>query len=145
MSQTNNIHFNVHEVELEVEDEPFEISTLNDVIYHLIDSSFLHNPLNPMNAFFSVIENEMNNSLNESLGDTVLERGDITINVDSQKFNTLETDCNNCSVCINDFKKDDIVSLLTNCKHVFHTECIIEWGKYKQECPLCRSILPILK
>lgn len=29
--------------------------------------------------------------------------------------------------------------MLTKCKHVFHSNCLKEWLKNKQECPICRS------
>lgn len=43
-----------------------------------------------------------------------------------------------CSICIEKYTLDDIVSVL-DCKHIYHTNCIKEWGKYKPECPLCKK------
>ena len=39
-----------------------------------------------------------------------------------------------------DFEDDDSVSL-TNCKHLFHSNCITEWSRYKKDCPICRAKL----
>ena len=50
-----------------------------------------------------------------------------------------------CSVCQDKFKLGESLSTLQDCKHTFHNECLQEWGKYKQECPLCRSAIPILE
>ena len=47
-----------------------------------------------------------------------------------------------CSICKEKFKKDDMVTDI-KCKHLFHKDCIMEWGKYKNECPNCRDELPL--
>ena len=31
---------------------------------------------------------------------------------------------------------ENIVNI--GCEHLFHKNCIVEWGKYKQDCPTCR-------
>ena len=49
-----------------------------------------------------------------------------------------------CSICLEKIKKDDNVSTI-DCAHTFHYNCIMEWGKYKSECPLCRTNIPILE
>ena len=37
-------------------------------------------------------------------------------------------------------KDEEGISTL-NCGHQFHTECIIEWLKIKNNCPICRQIV----
>lgn len=49
-----------------------------------------------------------------------------------------------CAVCLEKIKEDDIITTI-DCAHTFHYSCITEWGKYKQECPLCRTRIPILE
>jgi hypothetical protein len=49
-----------------------------------------------------------------------------------------------CSICLEKIKKDDNVTTI-DCAHTFHYNCIMEWGKYKSECPLCRTNIPILE
>ncbi len=49
---------------------------------------------------------------------------------------------NECVICVEDFKKGDLVKKIPICHHVFHTKCIEGWFKSKQEelshkCPLC--------
>ncbi|KAJ8763939.1 hypothetical protein K2173_003721 [Erythroxylum novogranatense] len=45
-----------------------------------------------------------------------------------------------CSICLVEFMKEDAVSQLTSCKHVFHVDCIDKWKDNLQfTCPLCRS------
>jgi hypothetical protein len=43
-----------------------------------------------------------------------------------------------CSICLSDFKEGDNVSVLPKCKHTFHYDCLADWIKLKNNCPLCR-------
>jgi hypothetical protein len=43
-----------------------------------------------------------------------------------------------CSICTDKCEiNTDAAQLI--CDHLFHINCITEWGKYKQDCPICRS------
>ena len=43
-----------------------------------------------------------------------------------------------CVICLNDFTESDRVTPLPcDRRHYFHTECIKQWAKQKQYCPLC--------
>lgn len=45
---------------------------------------------------------------------------------------------NNCSICL---EKCSIIDYVTDCGHIFHTECINNWFKKGEKtCPNCRSI-----
>lgn len=80
-----------------------------------------------------------------SMNDSELKR-DPTIRLDilSRPCSTCDVD-EYCSVCQANFKLGEKLSTLHDCDHTFHHQCIQEWGKYKQECPLCRSAIPILE
>ncbi|GAB4857185.1 hypothetical protein Ancab_015093 [Ancistrocladus abbreviatus] len=41
-----------------------------------------------------------------------------------------------CSICLEDFSKSD-PSTITNCKHEFHLQCILEWAQRSSQCPMC--------
>jgi hypothetical protein len=49
-----------------------------------------------------------------------------------------------CSICLEEIVNDTFIS---ECKHTFHINCIIEYKKYKPElsCPMCRTSLKITK
>ncbi|XP_022762435.1 RING-H2 finger protein ATL18-like [Durio zibethinus] len=47
-----------------------------------------------------------------------------------------------CSICLVEFEKEDVVSQLHKCGHLFHMNCIEKWLDRDQfTCPLCRSFL----
>lgn len=43
-----------------------------------------------------------------------------------------------CVICTESCKIGTEVAQLI-CDHCFHIKCISEWGKYKQDCPICRN------
>ncbi|XP_039045533.1 E3 ubiquitin-protein ligase RHF2A-like isoform X1 [Hibiscus syriacus] len=45
--------------------------------------------------------------------------------------------CNDaCSICLEEFSGND-PSTVTNCKHGFHLQCILEWCQRSSQCPMC--------
>lgn len=106
-----------------------------------------HNIENPLNFIFNNFINDpldtvLEQSFNEQ--EAPLERTNRVIMISSQRYDSLDEQIMNnnksCSICINDFEKEDMISI-TNCNHIFHTDCIKEWGKYKPECAMCREPL----
>ena len=53
-------------------------------------------------------------------------------------YKDILTTSSTCSICLEDFKLEEIVSL-TNCKHIFHNQCIEKWKN--NTCPMCRNNL----
>lgn len=44
-----------------------------------------------------------------------------------------------CSVCLSEFDKGEMVRLLPKCAHIFHVNCIDVWLRSNVNCPLCRT------
>lgn len=47
-----------------------------------------------------------------------------------------------CAICIDEFSEEDgrlIAELNCDQRHIFHVECLIEWVKKSEHCPLCRQ------
>ena len=44
-----------------------------------------------------------------------------------------------CSICLDDLKINEEVSMLPKCRHTFHQDCLSRWLEQKEMCPLCRS------
>ncbi|KAK7836255.1 ring-h2 finger protein atl18 [Quercus suber] len=58
------------------------------------------------------------------------------------RFEELQNVDEMCSICLVEFEKEDVVSQLSRCGHVFHMHCIESWLDRNQfTCPLCRSFL----
>ncbi|XP_019168931.1 PREDICTED: RING-H2 finger protein ATL54-like [Ipomoea nil] len=44
-----------------------------------------------------------------------------------------------CPVCLSEFREDEILRVLPNCKHAFHVACVDAWLKSHANCPVCRA------
>lgn len=51
-----------------------------------------------------------------------------------------DLDYDDCSICMEPFKNKKKINE-TICKHTFHEECINQWLKVNNNCPLCRQVL----
>lgn len=49
----------------------------------------------------------------------------------------LDSEKRNCVICLEDFKNGDKATILP-CIHLFHTECIKNWLKTQDSCPICK-------
>ena len=98
-------------------------------------------PLGPRGGGYdSVMEDRMMRvAMRESLNHykTQEKKPNIKLDVKSQLATSDHKD-NTCAICKSDFEVDENITLLS-CDHIFHTDCIAEWVKYKSECPVCRS------
>lgn len=89
--------------------------------------------------FYDMFDNIINNSLSDGL----TRHNDRRLDIESRTCKHEEID-QECGICKDNFKRNDMVSKMRNCTHTFHSSCINEWGKYKTECPLCRAQIPVL-
>ncbi|KAH8497534.1 hypothetical protein H0E87_019992 [Populus deltoides] len=44
-----------------------------------------------------------------------------------------------CSICLADYKDSDLLRLLPDCDHLFHSQCVDPWLKLHATCPMCRN------
>lgn len=58
----------------------------------------------------------------------------------SESFQGMNLDLE-CAVCLSQFKENEELRVLPNCKHMFHPSCIDNWLRSHPTCPLCRSII----
>ena len=49
---------------------------------------------------------------------------------------------NNCPICLEKMGTKLVIAEL-NCKHTFHRKCVVEWGHYNNNCPVCRIEIPL--
>ena len=79
--------------------------------------------------FFSLIGNRENPTDQEILNELP--------ETQIEDVNKLDTEKKNCVICLEDFKNGDKACVLP-CVHLFHTNCIQQWLKTKNFCPICK-------
>ena len=69
-----------------------------------------------------------------------IEKTDHIVEIESYNYSEIKNkiDDKDCCICLCDFDDDCEVCILM-CNHILHKDCMIEWGKYKQSCPVCRE------
>lgn len=46
-----------------------------------------------------------------------------------------------CSICLDNFEINEKVYRTKICNHLFHRECLKEWLKTENSCPVCRAFI----
>ncbi|KAK3020086.1 hypothetical protein RJ639_003710 [Escallonia herrerae] len=46
-----------------------------------------------------------------------------------------------CSICLGLFEDDEMIKVLPECLHAYHSECVDKWLRTRPSCPLCRTSL----
>ncbi|KAF7852121.1 hypothetical protein BT93_L0517 [Corymbia citriodora subsp. variegata] len=44
-----------------------------------------------------------------------------------------------CSICLSEYKERDVLRLLPDCGHYFHSKCVDPWLRMNPSCPNCRT------
>ncbi|KAL6009862.1 hypothetical protein ACLOJK_000293 [Asimina triloba] len=44
-----------------------------------------------------------------------------------------------CSICLSDYKPQEMLRRIPECNHCFHAACIDSWLQRKPTCPICRN------
>ncbi|XP_055801518.1 putative RING-H2 finger protein ATL71 [Solanum dulcamara] len=60
---------------------------------------------------------------------------------EDNNINNIDDDivASGCSICLGDYKDNDMLRLLSNCGHIFHVKCIDPWLRLHPTCPICRN------
>ena len=56
-----------------------------------------------------------------------------------QKYNSRKE--MECAICLEEFQRNDIIKEFYKCKHIFHKDCLKNWLKRANLCPLCKHDL----
>lgn len=133
------IRFQVHNITSN-SDSDFHINNTN--IQGLINN-IINNNLYSISENTIFITSDMVNAILNSDSNTEQE---LNINVPSQKYFTLPDNVkqkySECSICYEKYYENSNISTLS-CDHCFHTDCIKNWGKRKNNCPICRETIPL--
>ena len=119
---------------------------------------------NIFDSFWNRLERNIRTELNSTMA--LMENGNLervlnsSLQADSQltvdnnielknvsiKYATVPEEIRNthksCIICTDEFNSNDDVQFLS-CKHVFHHNCLNTWVKRKQDCPCCRTSIPV--
>ena len=80
-----------------------------------------------------------------NLSDFDKKKDDLFIEMDQYQYKHIqkydsrrETEC---AICLEEFKRNDIIKEFYKCKHIFHKDCLKNWLKRSNVCPLCKHDL----
>lgn len=166
MSLNNNIRFRVHSRRNVGSNMLEQKELISEVLFSDVSNNQIEALLSMLNATNSMINNfEMvvndnlpeDNILSEFQFNDPIEIAlrnsmegqehkrciETVVNVKSQSYETTEKKFDSCSICTDNYKNNEIVSVL-DCGHVFHNQCITEWGHYHPSCPVCKKGIPTI-
>ncbi|KAL3518039.1 hypothetical protein ACH5RR_020628 [Cinchona calisaya] len=46
-----------------------------------------------------------------------------------------------CSICLGLYEDEEMVKVMPDCLHTFHSDCVDKWLRNRSTCPLCRLAL----
>lgn len=151
MSENNNLRIRFRNGNELVTSNEVESDSRFTILPMTLEIVSYDRPLTYSDVYSSMINQTTNrnsnfqNILYRSLYEGGLKRNPI-LQLDLNSHYCLTTEVNNeCSICSTKFSLGNKLTTLESCKHTFHYSCLEEWGKYKQECPLCRNPIPILE
>lgn len=58
-------------------------------------------------------------------------------NLKEEKYDQDIENNDQCIICLSNYKKDEVIIRHIRCKNYYHKDCIMEWLKTKNICPLC--------
>ena len=101
------------------------------------------------NTNSNIAQNSVNNSNvlfnDKNLSDFDKKKDNLFLEMDQfqykhiQKYDSRrETEC---AICLEEFKRNDIIKEFYKCKHIFHKDCLKNWLKRANVCPLCKHDL----
>ena len=76
-----------------------------------------------------------NNEIDENKNKKNNEKIDISRGYISYILRNLN-ECQECVICLEDMKNNDEI-ILTECFHMYHKKCLIDWFERSEVCPIC--------
>jgi NACalpha-BTF3-like transcription factor len=110
-----------------------------DVMFNMMDLAVLMDIYPPFPILSMGVMSPYEVAIQRSLEDGELSKDDtISLSVCGERYDAEVREIAGCSICLEDFSDEDEISTL-KCGHIFHKECVVNWGKYRQDCPMCRA------
>ena len=131
------------DTESSLSNNDYEENGVTNLLRDIIRTSTARSVSRDYSFYLNILEDPLDRIMRESLDSlpSYYIKTNREINIKSITYNeNINPDKNtSCTICLYDFNEEDIVSKLPNCMHMFHVDCIKEWGYYKTTCPTCRS------
>ena len=141
MSQENNIRENNYPnpIRRTISQPSVYLNIVQSITEYVDYIDYFNSMVFMNNLEETIIEQVSNDSMNEC---NIHKKKNVNLLIKKEKLKINNFSENTkCCICISDFEVDDEVGI-TSCSHVFHYDCLIEWGKYKTTCPLCLHNIP---
>jgi hypothetical protein len=124
---------------------PYILTQEDSYRFPIIVQEIMGIPATPMFYYEDRSNHSLEQIMAQSMASQELKRNeDVKIHI-KKRWCKKDDNTEQCPICQTLFKEGDEMGILYKCKHKFHTNCIEEWGKYKQECPVCRENIPVLE
>jgi hypothetical protein len=94
--------------------------------------------------YFQTVLPDKSNTTPETLKNEEDDTGDSDTNFMSSSFRRLRISEEECSICLQGYTGGQAICTSKNkpsCQHIFHRDCLEEWLKDHDNCPLCRANL----
>ena len=92
------------------------------------------------NVHYDTESDSDSDSDSDSIADTHFKNKSVVIDIPEDIFESVElsdTDHEICCICLDNLEDNAIK--INKCSHIYHKECIEEWFKINQTCPICRT------
>jgi hypothetical protein len=122
------------------------IPTSTGNIYNNIFDNYQAMPLNNHNVLPDLVEVTLYspNTNTSSFSENVNVTPNINVLSNSSSihiYRSLDTEFEQCTICMENFNEHSIVRKINNCRHIFHINCIDTWFETNITCPICRTDL----
>lgn len=131
-----DIRFTIHTRQTP-ENELYD-SILSRLVYYENRTDLLSRIIRAINIVQPLVENSFTFQFPEENIPYLQRHDSVELNVQSQSYDSTDKHFDSCSICTDKYNNSDIVVSLS-CHHIFHSECIKEWGKYNPVCPICKK------
>ena len=137
LNNNNNNNFNINNFpnyEIEHQNNPISFNRLNRARQRIVPFHDINNRFSIRAIFDDLYSNLDNNNHVRATDREILNNLPETQIEDVSK---LDQEKKNCVICLEDFKNHDKAIILP-CIHLFHKNCIKNWLKKKNTCPICK-------
>ncbi|KAL1192796.1 E3 ubiquitin-protein ligase SIS3 [Cardamine amara subsp. amara] len=63
----------------------------------------------------------------------------LSINVNELESLRIQTEHDDCTICLEELLVGQREIMKLHCSHIFHEDCIIMWMRHNRSCPICRQ------